>query len=303
MRGIADHRPGTGAGVPALQARGAESDRLLQGPRHGGRGGRRAGGGEPRASICARPATPAPQRRRTAVRFGLRTVVVVPGGAYRLGQAGPGAGARRRRGERQLRVRRRPAGRARALRPSTRSRSSTASTRIASTGRRQRRSRSSTSSVTRPTCSRSRSATPATSPRTGAAFARSTATVARAGSRRMVGGQASGAAPLVHGRPVDDPQTVATAIRIGNPASWQGADRRARPVRGNHRARWTTKRSSTRSADLATPRRRLLRACVGGGARGARAGGPRRRRGPGVARGVRAHRQRPQGSRRRAGLR
>ena len=40
---------------------------------------------------------------------------------------------------------------------------------------------------------------------------------------RMIGGQASGAAPLVLGHPVDDPQTVATAIRIGNPASWQGA--------------------------------------------------------------------------------
>jgi threonine synthase len=40
---------------------------------------------------------------------------------------------------------------------------------------------------------------------------------------RMFGGQASGAAPLVLGRPIDDPQTVATAIRIGNPASWQGA--------------------------------------------------------------------------------
>ncbi|MGA7989654.1 MAG: threonine synthase [Candidatus Dormiibacterota bacterium] len=40
---------------------------------------------------------------------------------------------------------------------------------------------------------------------------------------RMVGGQASGAAPLVLGHPVDDPQTVATAIRIGNPASWKTA--------------------------------------------------------------------------------
>jgi threonine synthase len=40
---------------------------------------------------------------------------------------------------------------------------------------------------------------------------------------RMFGGQASGAAPLVLGRPVDDPQTVATAIRIGNPASWETA--------------------------------------------------------------------------------
>jgi threonine synthase len=40
---------------------------------------------------------------------------------------------------------------------------------------------------------------------------------------RMIGGQASGAAPLVLGHPVGDPQTVATAIRIGNPASWNGA--------------------------------------------------------------------------------
>ena len=37
---------------------------------------------------------------------------------------------------------------------------------------------------------------------------------------RMWGFQAAGAAPLVHGRPVDDPETVATAIRIGAPASW-----------------------------------------------------------------------------------
>ncbi len=40
---------------------------------------------------------------------------------------------------------------------------------------------------------------------------------------RMTGFQAAGAAPLVHGAPVAEPQTVATAIRIGNPASWKGA--------------------------------------------------------------------------------
>src|ERR1043165_1668191 len=40
---------------------------------------------------------------------------------------------------------------------------------------------------------------------------------------RMFGFQAAGAAPIVDGKPVVDPQTVATAIRIGNPASWQGA--------------------------------------------------------------------------------
>ena len=40
---------------------------------------------------------------------------------------------------------------------------------------------------------------------------------------RMMGFQAAGAAPIVEGRPVADPQTVATAIRIGNPASWESA--------------------------------------------------------------------------------
>jgi threonine synthase len=41
----------------------------------------------------------------------------------------------------------------------------------------------------------------------------------------MVGVQAEGAAPLVKGEPVPNPETIATAIRIGNPASWQGAIR------------------------------------------------------------------------------
>ena len=40
---------------------------------------------------------------------------------------------------------------------------------------------------------------------------------------RMCGFQAAGAAPIVEGRVVEDPQTIATAIRIGNPASWVGA--------------------------------------------------------------------------------
>jgi threonine synthase len=40
---------------------------------------------------------------------------------------------------------------------------------------------------------------------------------------KMFGFQASGAAPIVTGKPVENPETVATAIRIGNPASWYGA--------------------------------------------------------------------------------
>lgn len=42
-------------------------------------------------------------------------------------------------------------------------------------------------------------------------------------SPAMWGFQAAGAAPLVSGEVVDNPETVATAIRIGNPASWDGA--------------------------------------------------------------------------------
>jgi len=46
----------------------------------------------------------------------------------------------------------------------------------------------------------------------------------RAGGRpRLYGFQAEGAAPIVRGEPVDEPETVASAIRIGRPASWQGA--------------------------------------------------------------------------------
>ncbi|MBU2495521.1 MAG: threonine synthase [Candidatus Omnitrophota bacterium] len=40
---------------------------------------------------------------------------------------------------------------------------------------------------------------------------------------RMLGFQAEGAAPIVLGHPVTNPETIATAIRIGNPASWQAA--------------------------------------------------------------------------------
>ncbi|MGD0116165.1 MAG: threonine synthase [Dehalococcoidia bacterium] len=40
---------------------------------------------------------------------------------------------------------------------------------------------------------------------------------------RMMGWQAAGAAPIVLGHPVEEPQTIATAIRIGNPASWKFA--------------------------------------------------------------------------------
>ena len=40
---------------------------------------------------------------------------------------------------------------------------------------------------------------------------------------KMLGFQAAGAAPIVEGHPIEHPETIATAIRIGNPASWYGA--------------------------------------------------------------------------------
>lgn len=40
---------------------------------------------------------------------------------------------------------------------------------------------------------------------------------------KMMGFQAEGAAPIVRGHAIEDPETIASAIRIGNPASWQKA--------------------------------------------------------------------------------
>nr|WP_104531095.1 threonine synthase [Streptomyces specialis] len=50
---------------------------------------------------------------------------------------------------------------------------------------------------------------------------------------RMWGYQAAGSAPIVRGEPVKDPATIATAIRIGNPASWAAAEA-ARDESGGH---------------------------------------------------------------------
>jgi len=41
---------------------------------------------------------------------------------------------------------------------------------------------------------------------------------------KMIGFQAAGSAPIVDGHPIEKPETIATAIRIGNPASWKTAE-------------------------------------------------------------------------------
>ncbi len=43
------------------------------------------------------------------------------------------------------------------------------------------------------------------------------------GLPRLLGGQAAGSAPIVEGRMIEHPETIATAIRIGNPARWREA--------------------------------------------------------------------------------
>jgi threonine synthase len=53
---------------------------------------------------------------------------------------------------------------------------------------------------------------------------------------RMFGFQAAGAAPLVTGRRVEEPETIASAIRIGNPARWEQAIDAMRASRGAIRA-------------------------------------------------------------------
>ena len=52
----------------------------------------------------------------------------------------------------------------------------------------------------------------------------------------MIGFQAAGAAPMFHGRVVENPETIASAIRIGNPASWEAAQtcRAGFPRSGRH---------------------------------------------------------------------
>ncbi len=49
---------------------------------------------------------------------------------------------------------------------------------------------------------------------------------------RMLGFQAAGAAPIVLGHPVENPSTFATAIRIGNPASWETAEKARDELKG-----------------------------------------------------------------------
>ena len=79
----------------------------------------------------------------------------------------------------------------------------------------------------------------------------------------MWGFQAAGAAPLVAGHPIDDPETIATAIRIGNPASWDLATD-ARDASGGRIAAVTDDEILDAYRRARPARGRVLRAVVGG---------------------------------------
>lgn len=49
---------------------------------------------------------------------------------------------------------------------------------------------------------------------------------------KMIGFEAEGAAAIVRGEPIPEPETIATAIRIGNPATWKGAEAAAKDSGG-----------------------------------------------------------------------
>ena len=249
----------------------------------------RAKGAGAEAVICASTGNTAASAAAYAARAGMRGAVIVPEGKIAIGKLAQALmhGARvialRGNFDQALEI-------VRELADRTRSSSSTRSTRTGSRARRRRRSRSSRSSARRPTRSRSRSATPATSPPGGAA------STELATAPLLYGFQAEGAAPLVHGAPVAEPETVASAIRIGNPARWEEA-MAAFTARAAGSRRSPTSRSSTptgcspraRASSASRPRPRRSPASSPTGCRR-----PARR--AAADRRLRAHRPRPQGS-------
>ena len=112
----------------------------------------------------------------------------------------------------------------------------------------------------------------------------------------MFGFQASGAAPIVTGEPVLQPQTIATAIRIGNPASWRLAEA-ARDESGGL-IDSVTDREILAAYRLLATREAVFGELASVGQRGRPAEVLRRRPDPGwLPGGLHHHRQRPEGPR------
>ena len=284
----------------ASEGRGPQPDRLVQGPRHDG--GRHRGGGPGSAGRAVRVdgqhVGVAPRRMRA--RAGITCAVLVPQGKIAMGKLAQARHARREDHPDRRQLRRLPgAGPQAHRRLPDRSRWSTPSTRSASRARRPRRSRSSTRWAPRPTCT----ALPVGNAGNITAYWKGYTEYHRDGLSdrlpRMLGTQAAGAAPLVLGEPVAEPETIATAIRIGSPASWTSAVEAQQQSDGRFLAA-TDEEILAAYHLVARDRGRLRRACVGGQHRRpaevdrGRLGARR------VDGGVHGDRQRAQGSRHRA---
>ena len=249
-----------------------------------------------RSVICASTGNTSASAAAYAAAAGLECVVVLPAGKIARRQAAPGArvrGARRRR-PRQLRR-----GAARRARPvgagGAPDHARQLGQPVPARGPEDRRVRD----RRRPGAGAGRARDPGRQRRQ---HQRLLARVPRVRARpgiaastpAMWGFQAAGAAPLVAGHPIDDPETIATAIRIGNPASWDLATD-ARDSSGGRIAAVTDDEILAAYRDLARlegvfcePSSAASVAGVTKAARGRRAG-PRR------ARRVRADRERAQG--------
>ena len=108
----------------------------------------------------------------------------------------------------------------------------------------------------------------------------------------MFGFQAAGAAPIVEGHPIENPETIATAIRIGNPASWYGATAAASESGGTIDA-VTDEEILGAYRFLASEEGVFCEAASAASVAGLLKTGVARR----LDRGLRSHRQRSQGSR------
>ena len=247
------------------------------------------------AVICASTGNTAASAAAYAARAGLTRRGDRARGQDRDRQARAGADARRARDRAARQLRRGAGARARA-RPAPPDRArQLASTRSGSRARRRRRSRSSRSSASSTRCA-SRSATPATSPPTGRASARPARGAADA---RLPGRRARRRSCTA--RRVENPETVASAIRIGNPARWEEAMAAMTRLARRDRARSPT-REILDAYRLLAAREGVF--CEPASAARRRRAARARRRGR-RARRVRADRPRPQGpaDRARAGRR
>ena len=250
-----------------------------------------------KAVICASTGNTSACAAAYAARAGHDLRRARPAGQDRAGQAGPGARARRPAAPGRRQLRRLPRAGPQARRATTRSRWSTRSTRTGSRARRRPPFEIVDALGDAPDihCLPVGNAGNITAYWKGYREYATTAGGRRPRRPRMWGFQAAGAAPIVRGEPSSSPRPIATAIRIGNPASWQQAARRARRVRRPHRGGHRPSRSSPRyrllaaqRASSSSPRRRPSVAGLLQARRG-------RRLEPGPADRLHRHRPRPQG--------